>query len=85
MLIRLLDTTLRKGRRLAIAIAGGFLLLAGVIMIVLPGPAIVAIPAGLGILALEFEWANRWLVVAELRWRRWRRARAEARESTISP
>jgi tellurite resistance protein TerC len=30
-------------------------------MIVLPGPAFIVIPAGLGILALEFAWAKRWL------------------------
>ncbi len=53
--------TYRAGRRLAIAAAGGTVLLAGVAMIVLPGPAVVAIPAGLGILAVEFEWAERWL------------------------
>jgi len=79
MLIRLFDTTLRTGRKLAIALVGGAVLLGGVAMIVLPGPAILAIPAGLGILALEFEWANRWLVAAELRWRSWQGARAERR------
>jgi len=30
-------------------------------MIVLPGPAIVVIPLGLGILGLEFAWARIWL------------------------
>jgi hypothetical protein len=30
-------------------------------MVVLPGPAIVVIPAGLSILASEFVWAKRWL------------------------
>ena len=30
-------------------------------MIVLPGPAIVVIPAALAILAVEFLWARRWL------------------------
>jgi tellurite resistance protein TerC len=30
-------------------------------MIVLPGPAFIVIPAGLGILGLEFAWARRWL------------------------
>jgi tellurite resistance protein TerC len=35
--------------------------LIGVAMIVLPGPAIVVIPAGLAILATEFAWARRWL------------------------
>ncbi len=30
-------------------------------MIVLPGPALVMIPAGLAILAVEFTWARHWL------------------------
>jgi tellurite resistance protein TerC len=30
-------------------------------MIVLPGPAVLVIPLGLGILAIEFAWARRWL------------------------
>ena len=33
----------------------------GVAMIVLPGPAFVVIPTGLGILAIEFAWARRLL------------------------
>ena len=32
-------------------------------MIVLPGPAIIVIPVGLGILATEFIWARRLLKV----------------------
>jgi tellurite resistance protein TerC len=53
--------TFRWARRIAI-IVGGFTVLAiGVAMIVLPGPAIVVIPVGLGILGLEFAWARRWL------------------------
>jgi tellurite resistance protein TerC len=39
----------------------------GVAMIVLPGPAFIVIPAGLGILALEFAWAKRWLVEVKVR------------------
>jgi uncharacterized protein (TIGR02611 family) len=42
-------------------IAGALVLLAGVIMLVTPGPAFVLIPVGLGMLALEFEWAERLL------------------------
>jgi tellurite resistance protein TerC len=30
-------------------------------MIILPGPAFVVIPVGLGILSLEFAWARSWL------------------------
>lgn len=44
-------------RRAAVLVAGGAILVIGIAMIVLPGPAIVAIPAGLGLLSLEFEWA----------------------------
>ena len=38
------------------------MLLVGIVFLVTPGPAFVVIPVGLGILALEFEWAARWLV-----------------------
>ena len=50
--------SMRLLKRILIAVAGGSVLLAGVIMIVLPGPAIVVIPAGLAILAVEFAWAR---------------------------
>jgi hypothetical protein len=36
-------------------------LLIGIAMIVLPGPAFVVIPVGLAILATEYAWARRWL------------------------
>ena len=42
-------------------IVGSTVLLCGVAMIVLPGPAIVVIPAGLIILGSEFAWARRLL------------------------
>lgn len=53
--------TYKTARRIVVAIVGGTVLLAGVAMIVLPGPATVVIPAGLAILAIEFAWARRWL------------------------
>ncbi len=43
-------------------VVGGTVLLIGVAMVVLPGPAFVVIPAGLAILATEFVWARRLLV-----------------------
>jgi tellurite resistance protein TerC len=58
-----LALTYKWARRIAIAIMGGTVLLVGVAMIVLPGPAFVVIPVGLGILGLEFAWARRWLKV----------------------
>ena len=46
-------------RKLIIAIVGGTVLLIGVALIVLPGPAFIVIPIGLAILATEFAWARR--------------------------
>ena len=43
-----------------IAIVGIFVLLAGIAMIVLPGPAFLVIPAAFAILATEFAWAERY-------------------------
>jgi uncharacterized protein (TIGR02611 family) len=51
----------KLARRITIAVIGGTLVLAGVIMLVTPGPALLVIPLGLAILALEFAWAKHWL------------------------
>lgn len=50
--------TLKKAKRAIIAVAGLTVLAIGIVMIVLPGPAIVVVPIGLGILATEFVWAR---------------------------
>jgi uncharacterized protein (TIGR02611 family) len=52
---------MRLLRRIGIAVGGGAVLLVGIVMIVLPGPAILVIPSGLAILALEFAWARHLL------------------------
>jgi len=39
-------------------IVGFTVLFIGIAMIVLPGPAFIVIPAGIGILATEFVWAR---------------------------
>lgn len=57
----LFGSTLRWARRCAIAVIGGTVVLIGVCMLVLPGPGIVVIPAGLAILSVEFAWARIWL------------------------
>jgi tellurite resistance protein TerC len=54
-------SALRHLRRLAVGVIGVTVLTIGVVMIVLPGPATVVIPLGLGILAVEFAWARRML------------------------
>lgn len=53
--------TYKWARRCVIALLGGTVLLIGCVMIVLPGPAFIVIPAGLAILSLEFVWAKHWL------------------------
>jgi uncharacterized protein (TIGR02611 family) len=52
---------LRHAKRVVVLVVGGSVLVVGVAMIVLPGPAFVFIPAGLAILATEFLWARRML------------------------
>lgn len=54
---------LLRGRfyRIGFAIVGATITLAGVAMLVTPGPALVVIPIGLAMLALEFAWAERLL------------------------
>ena len=53
--------TYKWARRLVVAVIGGSVVLIGIAMIVLPGPAIIVVPLGLGILGLEFAWARIWL------------------------
>jgi uncharacterized protein (TIGR02611 family) len=53
----------RRGRfhRAAVVVAGATVTTGGVAMLVLPGPALLVIPVGLAMLALEFAWAERLL------------------------
>ena len=50
--------TFKQVKRLVIGLIGFTVLVVGVAMIVLPGPAFIVIPIGLGILATEFIWAK---------------------------
>ncbi|HLP78923.1 MAG TPA: PGPGW domain-containing protein [Candidatus Paceibacterota bacterium] len=52
-------------RKVVVGITGGLVLLAGIAMIALPGPAFIAIPLGLAILAIEFGWARHSLQKAQ--------------------
>jgi uncharacterized protein (TIGR02611 family) len=65
--------------RIAFGILGALVLAGGVVMLVAPGPAFVLIPAGLAMLALEFEWAERLLVKALVQGER---AREKARSTS---
>ena len=51
----------KTARKVVIGSVGFTVLLVGIALLVLPGPAFIMIPLGLGILAAEFAWARRWL------------------------
>jgi len=52
-------TTVQQAKRLIKIIIGFTVILFGLIMLVTPGPGIVAIVMGLAILGTEFVWARR--------------------------
>jgi tellurite resistance protein TerC len=60
----MLHLTYRAARRVVVLVVGVTVILIGIALIVLPGPATVVIPLGLAILGLEFAWARRWLRAA---------------------
>jgi tellurite resistance protein TerC len=51
----------RWAKRIAVSVVGFTVLAIGLAMLVLPGPGLVVIPAGLAILGLEYAWARAWL------------------------
>ena len=51
----------RNGKRMAIFVVGMVLVAGGLAMLVLPGPGLLVIIAGLAVLATEFAWAERLL------------------------
>lgn len=58
---QLARTTVAHARKGVVLIFGGTVLVIGLTMVVLPGPALVFIPAGLVILGTQFVWARRLL------------------------
>ena len=74
---RLMRTSLRTARRIAIAGVGATALLVGLAMLVLPGPGLLVLGVGLAILSTEFVFARRWL--------RRLRALAGARAAQVEP
>ncbi len=56
---------LRNGKRIAVTVAGVVLLAAGLAMMLLPGPGVLFILAGLAVLATEYVWAERMLNLAK--------------------
>jgi uncharacterized protein (TIGR02611 family) len=72
----------RNTKTIGITIAGGVLILAGVAMLVLPGPGLLVIIGGLAILATQYAWAQRALEKARARARQ---ARDGARRALFKP
>lgn len=73
---------MRHLKKILVLIIGGTILLLGIVFIVLPGPALLLIPLGLGILAIEFSWAKRFLkkaqnVAGSFSSRKWRSAKPQ--------
>jgi tellurite resistance protein TerC len=66
---RIFHHTRRAARRVLITIAGVIVILAGVAMLVLPGPGLLTIVLGLMILGAEFEFARRWVQRIKIRTR----------------
>lgn len=56
---------MQLAKRFAVTIVGFALLALGAAMMVLPGPGIIVIVAGLAVLATEYVWARRLLVRAK--------------------
>ena len=48
---------LRNTKRIAVSIIGAVLVLAGLVMLVLPGPGILVVVAGFAVLGTEYAWA----------------------------
>ncbi len=55
----------RSAKRMAIGVIGAVLILAGLVCLVLPGPGLVLVVAGLAVLASEFAWASSALEAAK--------------------
>ncbi len=47
--------------KIVVTVIGVAIIGAGLVMLVAPGPGIVGIIVGLGVLSLEYQWAERWM------------------------
>ena len=59
-----MDSLKRQGKKVAVGITGGLVLLFGLVLVPYPGPGWLIVFAGLGILSTEFEFAKRLLTFA---------------------
>lgn len=66
----------RNAKRITVTVVGFMLILLGLAMLVLPGPGLLVIIAGLAVLATQYAWAERALDTAK---RKAKAAAAKAR------
>ncbi|MEJ7845660.1 MAG: PGPGW domain-containing protein [Acidimicrobiales bacterium] len=71
---RFLRFMVRSSKRVAVLVLGGALVVAGLAMLVLPGPGFLVIIGGLAVLATEFAWAAYLLDNARRQYKRAERA-----------
>ena len=69
-------------RKTIVAVIGSTVVLFGLALVVLPGPAVFVVPLGLAILATEFAWARRLIRRGGVAWRKARRWRRESNRET---
>ncbi len=74
----------KQARRVVVFVVGMTVLLIGIAMVVLPGPAVIVIPLGLAILATEFVWAKDWLSYARRHLENLSQRAAKVRQRTNS-
>lgn len=60
----------RSTKRIAVAVLGTALISVGLVLLVLPGPGLLLIVAGLAVLATEYAWARAALDATKRRLRR---------------
>ena len=76
-------------RKIVVAVIGGTIVVVGVALLVLPGPAFIVIPIGLIVLATEFAWARyvlrRGKIVVHKARRGLRAAASRVTENVSSP
>ena len=74
-------------RKLIVGVIGSTVVLFGLALIILPGPAVVVVPVGLALLATEFAWARRLIRRGGVYWgharRRWRGGQARPPEDSL--
>jgi uncharacterized protein (TIGR02611 family) len=66
-----MNKAMRQAKKASIGIAGGVVVLIGIVAIPYPGPGWLIVFAGLAILATEFEWAQRLLDKARGKYDAW--------------